>query len=152
MRRLSLRQQKFVDGYLRSGNATQAAIEAGYSPKTARSIASENLTKASIKAALRARQSEQVEEMQTTYREYLEHLGRICDAKIDSVYDENNRVRHPKYWDPEVYLIIEDFKVRKRKNGQLSTEVTFIDRHKYLEMLGNAVGAFVRTRYKKRKR
>lgn len=150
--KLTAKQTRFVAEYVKCLNGTQAAIAAGYSPRTARSIASENLMKPSIKAALQARQSEQVEQMQTTYREYLEHLGRICDAKIDSIYDHNNRVRHPKDWDPEVYLIIENFKIRKRKNGQLSTEVTFIDRHKYLEMLGNAVGAFVRTRYKKRKR
>ena len=35
---LTLKQQKFIDYYLQSGNATKAAIEAGYSRKTARGI------------------------------------------------------------------------------------------------------------------
>ena len=42
---LSTKQQVFVEEYLRSLNATEAARRAGYSAKTARSIGSENLTK-----------------------------------------------------------------------------------------------------------
>jgi phage terminase small subunit len=46
-----------VDEYAIDFNATQAAIRAGYSPKTAYSIGAENLTKPEIKAALQAAQS-----------------------------------------------------------------------------------------------
>lgn len=35
---MNVRQQKFCDYYLQSGNATEAAIKAGYSKKTAYSI------------------------------------------------------------------------------------------------------------------
>ena len=48
--KLTLKQRRFVGAYLLSGNATQAALEAGYSAKTARFIGSENLTKPNIKA------------------------------------------------------------------------------------------------------
>ena len=44
------RQQKFCDLYLISGNATDAAIKAGYSPKTAYSMGNENLNKPELKA------------------------------------------------------------------------------------------------------
>ena len=40
MTELSLRQKKFADEYIISGNATKSAIEAGYSKKTAESIGS----------------------------------------------------------------------------------------------------------------
>ena len=46
---LTLKQQRFADEYIIRGNATQAAILAGYSKKTARSIGQENLTKPDIK-------------------------------------------------------------------------------------------------------
>lgn len=49
---LTLKQASFVTEYARSGNATQSAIKAGYSEKTARSVGSENLTKPDIIAAL----------------------------------------------------------------------------------------------------
>lgn len=45
---VNARQQKFCDYYLQSGNATEAAIKAGYSRKTARAIGAENLTKLDI--------------------------------------------------------------------------------------------------------
>lgn len=45
---LTQRQKLFCQEYVKSGNATQAAIHAGYSEKTANRIASENLTKLDI--------------------------------------------------------------------------------------------------------
>lgn len=47
--KLTLKQQKFADEYLISGNATDAAIKAGYAKRSARSIGQENLTKPAIK-------------------------------------------------------------------------------------------------------
>lgn len=44
------RQRKFCDEYLISGNATDAAIKAGYSPNTAKQTGSENLAKPDLKA------------------------------------------------------------------------------------------------------
>lgn len=41
---LTEKQRRFCDEYLIDLNATQAAIRAGYSPKTAATIAAENLT------------------------------------------------------------------------------------------------------------
>ena len=49
---LTARQQRFVDEYLVDLNATQAAIRAGYSKKTAKSVGHENLTKPDVKAAV----------------------------------------------------------------------------------------------------
>ena len=45
---LTLKQKRFVNELTNSTSATQAAIKAGYSPNTARFIASENLTKPNI--------------------------------------------------------------------------------------------------------
>lgn len=47
---MNTRQRKFCDEYLISGNATDAAIKAGYSPKTAYSMGNENLNKPELKA------------------------------------------------------------------------------------------------------
>jgi len=51
---LTAKQRRFVDAY--AGNATAAAIAAGYSPKTAHSIGAENLRKPEIEKALKARE------------------------------------------------------------------------------------------------
>ncbi len=47
-RPLTAKQRRFVEEYAVDRNATQAAIRAGYSPGTARSTGSENLTKPNI--------------------------------------------------------------------------------------------------------
>lgn len=47
---MNARQKRFCDEYLIDCNATQAAIRAGYSPKTAKQIGRENLTKPYLKA------------------------------------------------------------------------------------------------------
>ncbi len=49
---LTPKQQRFIDEYLIDLNATQAAIRAGYSPRTARAIACENLAKPDIQEAI----------------------------------------------------------------------------------------------------
>ena len=49
---LTPRQERFVQEYVSCLNATKAAIQAGYSPRTARQIGSENLTKPNIRTAV----------------------------------------------------------------------------------------------------
>ena len=56
MAELTDKQEAFIEAYLANGfNATKAAIVAGYSPKTARSIGSENLTKPDISEVIQSR-------------------------------------------------------------------------------------------------
>ena len=52
--KLSIKQQRFVEQYVSLGNATQAARMAGYKPKAARQMASENLSKPAIDLAVKA--------------------------------------------------------------------------------------------------
>lgn len=56
--KLTAKQRLFADEYIKSGNATQSAIKAGYSPKTVRSIGQENLTKPDIKSYIYAKMAE----------------------------------------------------------------------------------------------
>lgn len=58
-RGLSVKQRRFVEAY--DGNATAAAIAAGYSPKTARSVGQENLTKPDIAKAIKDRENKRME-------------------------------------------------------------------------------------------
>ena len=53
--KLTPKQQAFCDYYIASGNATEAAIKAGYSKSTAYSIGSENLNFLNIYSPTRRR-------------------------------------------------------------------------------------------------
>ena len=56
--KLTEKQQRFVDEYLIDLNATQAAIRAGYSVKTANEQGSQNLAKLSIQQAIAKQMAE----------------------------------------------------------------------------------------------
>lgn len=57
-RKLTPKQQKFADEYIKSGNAADAARKAGYSKRSARSVGQENLTKPDIKQYIDERMAE----------------------------------------------------------------------------------------------
>lgn len=75
--RLTVKQRLFADEYIKSGNATQAAIKAGYSPKTVRSIGQENLTKPDIKAYIDAKMAEIESSKIADAKEVLEFYTRV---------------------------------------------------------------------------
>ena len=58
MAKMTEKQKRFCDEYLIDLNATQAAIRAGYSKKTANRIGTENLSKLVIKAYIEERMKE----------------------------------------------------------------------------------------------
>lgn len=54
MSKLTLRQERFCEEYLRDSNATQAAVRAGYSPSTARQQGHRLLTHVDIAARIKS--------------------------------------------------------------------------------------------------
>ena len=56
--KLTAKQRLFADEYIKSGNATQSAIKAGYNVKNARVIGAQNLSKLNIKAYIDAKMAE----------------------------------------------------------------------------------------------
>lgn len=75
--KLTIKQKRFVDEYIISGNATDAAIKAGYSKRTAKSIGAENLTKPDIVNALREKEREIQSKKIAKQEEVLEYLTSI---------------------------------------------------------------------------
>jgi len=67
------KQKVFIQEYVKDFNATQAALRAGYSPKTARSIGHENLTKPDIAAAIKARIDEKAMSADEVLQRLAEH-------------------------------------------------------------------------------
>lgn len=88
--KLTPKQCKFVKEYLIDLNATQAAIRAGYSEKTARAIGSENLSKPDIQEAL------------IELRDELTKQGKIADPQeILEGYTRDLRFDPRKLFDAE---------------------------------------------------
>lgn len=74
---LTQKQRRFIDEYIISGNATQAAIKAGYSKKTAAVTATENLRKPNIKAEIQVRNAEIRSEKTADMTEVMEYLTSV---------------------------------------------------------------------------
>ncbi len=103
------KQKRFADEYLIDCNATQAAIRAGYSEKTARQIGQENLSKPDIKKYI----DEQLEKMQSdsvaSAEEVMQYLTSVvrgqstssvlslcgdgCQEVIEKAPDEKERLK-----------------------------------------------------------
>ena len=66
---MNQRQRAFCEAYLLSGNATEAAIKAGYSPKSARSIGQRLLTYVDIREYLAQRNAQIIAENTATLEE-----------------------------------------------------------------------------------
>ena len=82
---MTVKQRAFVENY--TGNATQAALAAGYSRRTARVIGAENLTKPDIQKAIQEREAARLEPAILTREARLKFWSRV-------VGDENEDMKH----------------------------------------------------------
>jgi hypothetical protein len=77
---LTPKQRRFVEEYLVDLNGTQAAIRAGYSPRTARQIAAEYLTKPDIAIAVAEAQQAAIKRIHLSQEGVLETLAAWATA------------------------------------------------------------------------
>lgn len=75
------KQKRFCDEYLTDMNATQAAIRAGYSVKTAGQIATENLKKPNIKLYIEERMAKIEESLVADSEEVMKYLTSVIRGK-----------------------------------------------------------------------
>lgn len=78
------KQKRFCDEYLIDLNATQAAIRAGYSERTAYSIGTENLRKPEISAYINSRMEEKKKELIADQDEVLKYLTSVMRGESTS--------------------------------------------------------------------
>ena len=74
MNKLTAKQSLFVQEYLIDMNATQAAIKAGYSDKSAKEIGCENLTKPNIAKAIQTAMDKRSERLEITQDSVLKNI------------------------------------------------------------------------------
>lgn len=82
--RMTAKQKRFCDEYLIDLNATQAAIRAGYSKKTAKQVANENLTKPYLKKYIDERMAEKEDSLIAKQDEVLKYLTAVMRGESKS--------------------------------------------------------------------
>lgn len=78
---MTIKQDRFITEYIKTGNGTQSAIKAGYSPKTARLIACENITKPYIKEKIERAMSKEAEKLGINAEFVLKNLSYFAKKK-----------------------------------------------------------------------
>lgn len=144
---LTPKQQRFVDEYLIDLNATQAALRAGYSARTAEKIGSENLKKPEVAAAIETARSNRSEKTQINAAWVLERLAQEATADLADIYDETGAIKPihdwPKIWRQGLIAGIKHQELRDsegNRTGEFIVDVKVSDRIRRLELIGKHIG------------
>ena len=141
MARMSAKQKRFCDEYLIDLNATQAAIRAGYSKKTARAMGHENLTKPYIQEYIEKRMEEKEKALIADQDEVMKYLTAVMRReKTESVVVTLNK-------EVSQYVPDENGTMRKQTVKEEIPEIIRIpaqlrDANKAAELLGKAYGIY----------
>jgi phage terminase small subunit len=141
MAKMTAKQQRFCDEYLIDLNATQAAIRAGYSKKTAGVIANENLNKPYIKEYIEKRMAEKEESLVAKQDEVMKYLTSVMRReKTESVVVTLSK-------ETSTYVPDDQGTMRKQTIKEEIPEIVEIparlsDSNKAAELLGKAYGLY----------
>lgn len=161
---LTDKQKRFCEEYLIDLNATQAAIRAGYSPKTAEQTASRLLRNVKVQEYIAKRQKELSRSTEITQERVIKELALIAfsnNADYAHVVEKKMQVEAggvlvdvlDKDGKPVMYRTVEPVlteeltEEQKRalaviKKGRDGLEVKSCDKVKALELLGKHLGIF----------
>lgn len=127
-------------------NATQAAIRAGYSAKTARQIAEQNMRKPQIKSEIDKKLSELDKKSEDLRERVIQQLSRRAFRDIRKLYNPDGSFKIPGEWDDETAAAIDNIEVAEitseGKTLGLLKKVKAANPDKALEMLGKHLGIF----------
>ena len=142
-RKLNPKQQRFVEEYLIDLNATQAAIRAGYSPKTATAIASENLAKPNISAAIACAMAERSKRTGITQDRVLEELAKVAFIKLTDIVDDTGKIKADATDEDRACIESNKYKRTDTDTGYSEErEVKASPKLKALELIGRHLGMF----------
>jgi phage terminase small subunit len=135
---LNDKQKRFCQEYLKDLNATQAAIRAGYSEKSARSIANENLTKPDIQQYIQELQEGIQKRNQITIDEIMTDLIEVKNRCLQNV--------------PVMYFdkIDKEWKHEGKEDGEPVYKFDSNGATKALDLLGKIIGAYEKDNEQKR--
>lgn len=120
--KLTAKQQLFIDNYLIHFNATKAAIQAGYSEKTAYSIGSELLKKPELSALIESR----LKESRMNSDQVMKLMSDIAQSSMNDYFRIVERDRMKRVTKPLGVLI-------ERKKLEIKRAYMYIERKGYTD-------------------
>lgn len=145
-RKLTPKKQLFADEYLIDLNATQAAIRAGYSEKTAHSQGPRLLEDVEVAEAIRLAQAARTEQVKIDAGYVLSRLGEIDQMDALDILADDGTVKPIREW-PKVWRqMISGLDVMEIAHGDENKRLAVVkkikwpDKIKNLELIGRHVG------------
>ena len=138
---LTVKQRMFVEEYLIDLNATQAAIRAGYSAKTADQQGSRMLANVKVQQAIAEHMAERSRRTGVNQDRVVLELAKIAFVRMTDVVDSNGRIKQDASADD--LSCIESIKYKESDNefgGSVEREVKIASKMKALELLGKHLG------------
>lgn len=144
---LNDKQHRFIEEYLIDLNATQAAIRAGYSEKTSRSIAQRLLTNVDIQNAISEAKKSRSKRTQITQDRVLQEFAKIGFSDIRNLFTEGGNLRPLSELDAETAAAISSVEVVTKNLGDGEVEyvhkIKMWDKVGSLTQMGRHLGMFV---------
>ena len=138
------KQKRFVEEYLIDLNATQAAIRAGYSARTANIEGPKTLVKPSIKAEIDTALAERAKRMEVTADQVIRELAFLAFTDFRKAVswgpDGVTLLPSDELGDGEAAIIAEVSETRSETGGSIKAKR--YDKLKALELLGRHLGMF----------
>jgi phage terminase small subunit len=150
MAKLSAKQARFVEEYLKDLNATQAAIRAGYSPRSAKQHADAMLSRPHIQAAVTQAQAARSKRTEVDQDYVLARLVEIDQMDVLDIMDDQMRMKPVSEW-PRIWRsYLSGFDLAEMFESQdgeralvgILKKIRWPDKVKNLELLGRHLGMF----------
>lgn len=147
--RMTPKQALFVAEYLKDLNATQAAIRAGFSEKTAKQQASRLLSNVNLQGEIERRKAVQLEDAGLSATRVLEEYRRVAFANILDFHDERGNIRPVTQWTRDMGAAVAGLEtiIKNAKAGDGVTDevlkLKLADKLKALQDLGKHFGLLV---------
>ncbi len=148
---LTPKQSRFVDEYLVDLNATQAAVRAGYSAKTANEQGARLLAKASVQAAVQSRMKQREQRTQVDADYVIKRLQEIDQMDVFDILNDDMSLKPISQWPRTWRLSISGIDLSELVMGgeseqdrtvRLLKKIKWPDKVKNLELLGRHFGIF----------
>ena len=121
---LTAKQARFVSEYLIDSNATQAAIRAGYSEKTAAVIGAQNLIKLNIAAAIKAGQNNIGKRNELTIDDIIKELEEARTAALTAESPQSSAAVAATMGKAKVLCML-FYKSEVKNEGNISIDISF---------------------------
>ncbi len=136
---LTARQSRFVDEYTVDFNATQAAIRAGYSEKTARSQGQRLLTNVDIGNLIQERLQNRSQDAEVTAKEVIAQLVRMGFSDIRKLFTPGGQLKSIHDLDDDTAAAIQSIEVVTKflptKDGE-EPEIEYVHKVKLADKKG----------------